>query len=211
MSGIKIFKAGKVEFMEQESGQFLISAEDKSGIRGGRVTFTSDGCDLKNNFCNCGVGQDGTLCKHIVAGVLPIQGGLPDSKITLGKTANALIVVTEYNTAKAIGSGSLDVFATPMMVALMEKAACEVLADTLDAEQTSVGINISVDHISASPIGMEITATATITFVHGCSITFDVIASDELGAIGKGTHTRIIVDQERFNLEVKGKTKEVKQ
>lgn len=208
-SGIKIFNARKAEFMEEEPGRFFFSVEDKSDRHCGIVTFTRDGCDLKNHFCNCSVANDGAICKHIVAGILAIQGGLIDSKITLGKTATVTTIVTEYNTAKAIGSGNLDVFATPMMVALMEQAAYNVLTDAIDAGQTSVGTNINVDHISASPLGMNITATATITFVYGRKVTFDVSASDESGEIGKGSHTRIIVDEEKFTSKVHKKTKEV--
>ena len=197
-SGIRIYKAGKAEFMEREPGQFFFAAEDKGTEHRGIVTFTNDGCDLKNYFCNCGVGTEGTLCKHEVAGILAIQGGLMDSKITLGKTATVSTIVTENNTAKAIGSGSLEVFATPMMIALMEKAACEVLTDAMNSGQTSVGTSIKVNHTSPSPIGMEITATATISFVQGCKITFDVIAHDKSREIGKGTHIRMIVDEKKF-------------
>jgi predicted thioesterase len=197
-SGIKIYEAGHVEFQEREPGQFFVAAEDKSGRRGGVVTFTRDGCDLKDHFCNCGVARDGALCKHIVAGVLAIQGGLPDSKITLGKTATVETVVTDYNTAKAVGSGSLNVFATPMMIALMERAACEVLSDGLEGGQTSVGTNITINHTAATPVGMKVTATAAIAFVHGRNITFEVTASDECGEIGKGTHIRVIVDEIKF-------------
>ena len=204
-SGVKIYEAKQAEFTEQEPGRFLVSAEDKSGRRGGVVTFTRDGCDLEHYFCNCGVARDGALCKHIVAGVLAIQGGLPDSRIVLGKTATVDTVVIAANTAKAVGSGSLDVFATPMMIALMERAACEVLSEGLDDGQTSVGTNITVDHTAAGPIGMKVTATATITFVYGRKITFEVSANDEVGEIGKGTHTRVIVDAEKFTVKVKGR------
>ena len=107
-------------------------------------------------------------------------------------------MVTEQNTAKAVGSGSLDVFATPMMIALMERAACACLADTLEAEQTTVGTNISALHTAASPIGMEVTATATIESVFGRRIEFEVTATDSTGEIGKGKHTRMVVDAERF-------------
>jgi len=97
-----------------------------------------------------------------------------------------------------VGSGSLDVFATPMMIALMEQASCAVLADCLEQGQTSVGTKISVEHTAASPLGMKIAATAAITAVNGRSIEFDITASDKAGEIGRGTHTRVIVDAERF-------------
>jgi RimJ/RimL family protein N-acetyltransferase/predicted thioesterase len=114
----------------------------------------------------------------------------------IGKTATTTTIVSENNTAKAVGSGSLNVFATPMLIALMERAACECLA--LDNGQTSVGTAINIEHTAASPLGAEITSTATITAVDGRKIEFEVAASDNKGEIGRGTHTRFIVDGERF-------------
>ncbi|MCL2811171.1 MAG: dihydrolipoamide acyltransferase [Clostridia bacterium] len=115
-----------------------------------------------------------------------------------GKAAVASTVVNDQNTAKAVGSGSLDVFATPMMIALMEQAACACLADGLEEGQSSVGTLISVEHIAASPMGATITATAAVTSVSGRKIEFAVAASDQAGEIGKGTHTRLVIDVERF-------------
>jgi len=128
-----------------------------------------------------------------------ITGGIEGvAKLIPGKSAAAVAVVTAGSTAKAVGSGSLDVFATPMMVALMEQAACNCLADCLEDGQTSVGTDISVAHTAASPIGAEVTATAAIVLVNGRNVVFEVTASDRAGEIGKGRHTRAIVDAERF-------------
>ena len=118
--------------------------------------------------------------------------------ITVGKTATMKTTVNEGATAKAVGSGSLDVFATPMMVALMEHAACEALSDALEAGQTSVGTQIDVSHTAASPLGSVITATATVTDVGGRKVEFAVTASDGAGEIGSGTHARFIVDETKF-------------
>jgi len=120
-----------------------------------------------------------------------------DQSIIL-KKGTAATTVDGSNTAKAVGSGSLDVFATPMMVALMEAAACNCLTDALAVGQSSVGTQISVDHTAASPLSAEITAVATITSVDGRKITFDLSAHDNKNEIGKGTHTRFIIDIERF-------------
>ena len=120
------------------------------------------------------------------------------TKLALGKSATASAVVNGGNTAKAVGSGSLDVLATPMMIALMEQAACECLADCLEPGQTSVGTEINISHSAASPIGVEVTATATIDAVSGRRIEFSVKANDSAGEIGKGRHIRVIVDAERF-------------
>jgi len=123
----------------------------------------------------------------------------------LGKTAAVTATVTPENTAKAAGSGSLEVFATPMMVALMERAACAALAGCLAPGQTSVGTHISVRHSAASPLGMEVTAAATITAVNGRSVEMRVTASDRAGEIGSGTHSRVIVDEARFLAKVNAK------
>ena len=120
------------------------------------------------------------------------------TKLALGKSATAIAVVNGGNTAKAVGSGSLDVFATPMMIALMEQAACKCLADCLGPGQTSVGTEINISHSAASTIGVEVTAAATIDAVSGRRIEFAVKAVDSAGEIGKGRHIRVIVDAERF-------------
>ena len=117
----------------------------------------------------------------------------------IGLVGTATAVVTEgVNTAKAVGSGSLDVFATPMMVALMEKAACECIAKDLEAGQTSVGTEVNVAHVAASAVGATITATATVTGIDGRKIEFALTASEGAKEIGSGTHTRFVVDAQRF-------------
>jgi len=118
--------------------------------------------------------------------------------ITAGKSASAETKVNETNTARAVGSGSLDVFATPMMVALMEKAACEALAGSLEVGQTSVGTLVNVAHNAATPLGATVTATAEITAVNGRKVEFSVTASDGTKEIGNGTHSRFIVDETKF-------------
>jgi len=118
--------------------------------------------------------------------------------VKVGDYATAMIMVTSKNTAKAVGSGSLDVFATPMMIALMEKAACECLADSLEPSQTSVGTQVNVAHIAASTLGETITATATVTDVDGRKITFTATANDGVKEIGSGTHERVVIDVEKF-------------
>ena len=106
--------------------------------------------------------------------------------------------VTQENTAKTLGSGSLDVFATPAMVALMEKAACASIAHLLNEGETSVGTLINVAHKAATPLGREVTATATITAQEGRKVTFEVTAHDGVNEIGAGTHERFIVNEAKF-------------
>ena len=102
------------------------------------------------------------------------------------------------NTAAAMGSGDLDVFATPAMVALMENAAMKAVADALPEGSTTVGAEMNVTHIKPSGLGAEIVATAVLTGVEGRKLTFNVGARDAEGMIGEGIHIRYAVDRRRF-------------
>ena len=106
--------------------------------------------------------------------------------------------VTAENTAIALGSGDMEVLATPALVALMENAAMEAVIEELDDEQTTVGAHIDVAHLRPTPMGETVHATATLTAVEGRKLTFSVKAEDNHGAIGEGTHVRYIVDRNRF-------------
>jgi len=197
--GVKVYNSGGVEFEERESGFYLARVPHKGSSKAVSVKFSRDGRDIKQHFCDC-TWRDTKppVCRHVIAAVLAIQGGVCDSRLVLGKAATVSAAVNEKNTAKAVSSGSLDVFATPMMIALMERAACECLSDCLDEGLTSVGSLVNVKHTKASPIGAEVTATARIEFVFGRRVEFSVTASDSSGEIGNGTHIRNIVDAERF-------------
>ena len=119
-------------------------------------------------------------------------------EITVGMKAEVFSFVEKEDTAKEVGSGSLLVYATPCMVALMEGAACEAIAECLNDSQTSVGTALNIEHISATPVGLEVRAEAEVIAVEGKVITFEVRAFDEVGEIGKGTHKRAIVNAQRF-------------
>ena len=121
----------------------------------------------------------------------------------IGLTFTSTTVVDNTNTAVALGSGNMEVFATPAMVALMENAAMNAVAPHLEAGQTTVGTEISTTHIKASALSATITATATLTAIEGRKLTFAVTAHDGDNIIGEGTHTRFIVDRERFLAKVK--------
>lgn len=121
----------------------------------------------------------------------------------IGLTFTSTTVVDNTNTAVALGSGDMEVFATPAMVALMENAAMNAVAPHLETGQTTVGTEISTTHIKASALGATITATATLTAIEGRKLTFAVTAHDGDNIIGEGTHTRFIVDRERFLAKVK--------
>ncbi len=115
-----------------------------------------------------------------------------------GLTGTAETVVRETNTALAMGSGSLHVFATPGMIALMEQAACNAVAVCLDEESTSVGTLVNVTHDAATGMGKAVTATATLVEVQGRKLVFEVTAADEDKQIGKGRHERFIINKEKF-------------
>ncbi|MBE6309144.1 MAG: dihydrolipoamide acyltransferase [Bacteroidales bacterium] len=112
------------------------------------------------------------------------------------------VTVEKSNCASMVGSGGMDVFATPSMVALMENAAMNAVAAVLPEGSTTVGAEINTTHIKPSGIGAEISATAVLVAVEGRKLLFDVEASDGEGVIGKGTHVRFIVDRERFLAKV---------
>ncbi|SER70772.1 thioesterase family protein [Lachnobacterium bovis] len=108
------------------------------------------------------------------------------------------VVVTKDNTAKALKSGELEVFATPAMIALMEEAACNCIAGHLENGQSSVGTKLDIVHISPSPVGMKVTCTARLVAIDNRSLEFEIEARDEKGVIGKGSHSRFIVDKVKF-------------
>ena len=117
-------------------------------------------------------------------------------KIGLSYESNTL--VTETNTAEALGSGDMAVFATPAMVALMENAAMLAVKDSLPEGSTTVGVEMQTSHVKASALGANIKASAILVEVDSRRLTFDVKAWDEKGVIGEGRHVRFVVDRERF-------------
>ena len=119
-------------------------------------------------------------------------------EITIGLKAEVSTVVEREDTAAEVGSGDLLVYATPCMAALMEGAACEAIADALSETQTTVGTALNIEHISATPVGLEVRAEAEVTAVEGKVITFAVRAFDEVGEIGHGTHKRVIINSQKF-------------
>ena len=115
-----------------------------------------------------------------------------------GLTFTTTMQVVAETTAEYIGSGDLAVLATPAMCALMENAAMMAVAPHLEAGQTTVGTALNIEHLRATPIGKTVTATAVLTEVDGRKLSFNIAARDEKGIVGEGTHTRFVVDRERF-------------
>ncbi len=125
----------------------------------------------------------------------------------IGKQSSKTTIVNESNIAKSLASGDLDVFSTPSMIALMEHAAAEAMTEYLAEGESSVGTKVDIAHIAATPLGMQVTATAEITGADGRMVYFKVWAEDECGLIGEGTHTRAVIDRVRFMHKVEQKSK----
>ncbi|MGN1480397.1 thioesterase family protein [Porcipelethomonas sp.] len=126
-------------------------------------------------------------------------------EIKSGMKACAETRVSKENLAVTVGSGSLEVFATPMMTALMEKAAAAAVSECMENDETTVGTMLDITHVSATPEGMNVKAYAEVTEVNGREITFKVSAEDEAGLIGEGTHKRFVVFSEKFINKAKSK------
>ena len=118
--------------------------------------------------------------------------------VTVGLKGRAETVVTDANTAQAACSGALPVFGTPFMCALMEEAAWKSIAPHLEPGQSTVGTKLDITHDSATPVGMKVWAESEVTQVDGKRLVLTVAAFDERGPIGRGTHERFIVTDERF-------------
>ena len=123
-------------------------------------------------------------------------------KLEKGLSATATTTVTAANTALVMGSGDLEVFATPSMVALMEHAAMTAVAPALPEGSTTVGAEMNTTHIKPSGLGPSVTATAILTEVDGRKLTFNVGARDAEGLIGEGVHVRYVVDRARFRAKL---------
>lgn len=119
-----------------------------------------------------------------------------------GIKGTSTVMCDENNCALNMGSGTLEVFATPAMVALMEKAAWECVQPYLEDGQGTVGTLMNVKHLSATPLGDTVTAEAVLTEIDGRKLVFEVRASDSVGIIGEGEHERFIVGNERFMASV---------
>lgn len=126
----------------------------------------------------------------------------------VGLTKKMQEMVSHENTAKAVGSGGLDVYATPAMIALIEKTCYTCIQEQLDSGLSSVGTLVKVAHVSATPIGNQVECVAKIEKVEGRKVEFIVEVCDDFGIIGEGRHERIIIDIDRFMTKVNGKLDE---
>jgi fluoroacetyl-CoA thioesterase len=122
-----------------------------------------------------------------------------------GMSGSASLVVAEAHTAPHVGSGKVHVLATPVMVNLMEAAALDAAERYLPAGHQSLGTRLDVRHIAATPVGLRVTARAELVGIDGRYLTFRVEAHDERELIGDGTHTRVVVNVERFDQRAQAK------
>lgn len=119
-------------------------------------------------------------------------------ELEIGLKGKVVSAVEREDTALEVGSGSLLVYATPCMVALMEGAACEAIANAVPEGKTTVGIELNISHVSATPVGLEVYAEAELTAVDKNILSFKISAYDESGLIGEGTHKRAMVTAQKF-------------
>lgn len=125
--------------------------------------------------------------------------------VTIGIKGRREQTVTPEMSAARVGSGLVEVFATPMMVALIEQTCLESVAPCLEAGQGTVGTLVNVSHVSATPIGMRVWCESELTEVDRRRLVFSVKAYDEYGLIGEGTHERFIIDNDKFFEKIKNK------
>ena len=125
--------------------------------------------------------------------------------LTIGLKGRAEIVVGEQHTAPTVGSGRVHVLATPVMINLIEAAALAAVEHLLPRGQQSLGTHLDVRHFAATPVGMSVSAEAELIKIDGRLLTFRVAAADAIEPIGDGTHQRVVVTLERFDLRVQEK------
>jgi len=126
-------------------------------------------------------------------------------ELRAGLTGSADLVVGEEHTAPRIGSGKVHVLATPVMINLIEAAALAAIEHLLPAGYQSLGTHLDVHHVAATPVGMKVSARATVESVSGRAVRFKVEAHDERDLIGHGTHERVVVNVEKFDQRVQKK------
>jgi fluoroacetyl-CoA thioesterase len=129
------------------------------------------------------------------------------ARIKPGLTGMTEIVVAHEHTAPFVGSGRIEVLATPVMINLFEAAALAAIEQLLPPGHQSLGIHLDVSHTAATPVGLRVTASAEVVHVEGRTVTFNVVARDEFEEIGGGTHQRVVVSVARFDERVQRKVR----
>ena len=122
-----------------------------------------------------------------------------------GLRGTATVAVTPANTARAMGSGTLDVFATPALAALAEQACWQSVAPELEPGCGTVGTKLSLEHTAPTPVGLTVTCDSELIAVEGRKLTFTVAMRDEKGPVGQGVHERVIINDARFLAKAEAK------
>lgn len=125
--------------------------------------------------------------------------------LTIGIKGSQTVVADETNSARTMGSGTLDVFATPAMTALMEQTAWKSVAPYLEEGQGTVGIHLDISHDAPTPLGMTVTCESELVEIDGRRLVFEVTARDESGTIGKGRHERFLIKEAAFQTKANQK------
>ena len=118
--------------------------------------------------------------------------------LNIGIKGTKTEMVTNENTAAYLGSGDLQVYGTPAMIALMESAALESVQPNLEPDTTTVGVRLEVEHLAPSPLGMKISCESTLIEIDRRMLTFEISVLDEKGEIGRGIHKRFVVQKDTF-------------
>ena len=126
-------------------------------------------------------------------------------KLESGICGTQSVAVTEANTAKTLGSGTLDVFATPALVALAEKTCWQSVAPALEEGDGTVGTRLELDHTAPTPVGMTVTCRSELVAVEGRKLTFKVELEDEKGPVGGGVHERFVIHNDKFAAKAEAK------
>lgn len=126
-------------------------------------------------------------------------------ELNLGMEYKSVKIVEEKDTAAAFGSGSIYVFSTPSMIALMENAAMMAVEEALGEENSTVGTHLDISHLAATPMGKEVYAVATLKEIDGKKLKFYIEAFDEKEKIGEGYHSRYVIDKKKFMERVTNK------
>lgn len=129
--------------------------------------------------------------------------------LTIGIKGSADLLVTERLTAKEVGSGTVAVLATPMMIALMEKTCLLSVRPFLDEGQDTVGTQVHVSHTAATPVGMRVYCDSELIEIDRRRLVFRVTARDDAGVVGEGTHERFVIDTERFQAKALARNQEL--
>jgi len=129
-----------------------------------------------------------------------------DTIIPLNIMERRSLIVEREHTAKELGSGSVEVLATPMLIALMEAAALDAVQGYLAEGWTTVGTRVEVEHMRATPLGGRVTAEATLIKRADRVLEFTVLAWDGFGAVGQGIHTRVLIDRDRFMAKLRSES-----